>query len=269
MPQRLSHRLDERALALVLVLPTDQDRAPLRTALSVATGRRGRIRALCLSHSGEGMPTELRIAMFGLAGLSEADLAIQHLIASATRGAHQIVSPLPDPEDERLTTAQGLGDLPPNVLLVVGWTRGGPLPRADRLRPLIAAHRGDVVILVDADGPLPREVLGLLPPPGDPARGSVLGLVQDLERTLPAFLVPEAKARGAIGDCTDATLVVAALPPQTDLESAVPGRVALLLSPADDRAERVEALIERVRSARQSPTRAASGAAPRPPRPAP
>ncbi len=266
MLQRFSHRFDEQRLAAVLVVPTERDRAPVRTALSITRGRRGRLRALCLTRPGEGLPPELRIALFGLSGTSEADLAIKNLISSATRGAHTAVHPIGEQEEERREQAAQLAALDPDLPLLVGWSRTGPLPRLDRLLPLIEGFRGYVVLLADTDGPLPTEVLGLLPAPGDRCRAAVEALVCDLERTLPAYRVAEAKARGAIQDCTDRTLVVAALPPQTDLESAVPGRVALVLAPTPDRSEVIAALFEQIRLGRQ--TRAASAAVPPPPRPA-
>jgi hypothetical protein len=265
--RRLTHHLDERPLTLVLVLPTDQDRAPLRTALSIATGHRGRLRALCLSRPGESLPPELRIALYGLSGRSEADLAIQHLVASSNRGAHVIVSPVATDEDERLAEAKQLGELDPNVPLVVGWCRTGPLPRIDRLRHLVEAFKGPVVLLVDDDGPLPTEVLGLLPAPEAPGHATVRTIVRDLERTLPAFVMREEEARAAVADCTPNTLVVAGLPPRSDLESAVPGRLALVLAPSEQRSKLVVELIEKVSQARQS--RAASAEAPPPPPPAP
>jgi len=265
--RRLTHRLDERPLTLLLVLPTDQDRAPLRTALSIATGHRGRIRALCLSRPGEALPPELRIALYGLSGRSEADLAIQHLVASSNRGAHVIISPVASDEEELLAEARQLAGLDPGMPLVVGWSRTGPLPRIDRLRPLVDAFKGPVVLLVDDDGPLPTEVLGLLPAPKVPEHAAVQTIVRDLERTLPAFFVREDQARAAVADCTAQTLVVAGLPPGTELESAVPGRLLLVLAPSEERTELVVELIEKVSQARQS--RAASAAAPPPPPPAP
>ena len=267
MLRPLSRHVDERPAPIVLVLPTPDVRAPIRTALSLARGRRTRLRALSLTRPGEGLPAELRIALFGLGVRNEADRAIAHLVQSAVRGSHVAVKPVAELEQERLREAHELGELPSDAPLIVAWSRGGPLPRADRLEPLLRAFGGPIVLLVDSDGPLPVEVLGLMPHVDAPGYGPVRTLLDDLERTLPVFEVPEANAGAAVGDSNHRTLVLGSLPPKSELESAVPGRLALVLPPAEGRADQALALIERVREARRS--RAASEAGTPPPPPAP
>ena len=265
MIRPLSQRVGERHPRLVLIVPTPDARAPIRTALSLTAGG-GRLRTISLTRAGDGLPPELRIALFGLSARSEADRAIQHLVDSATRGAHVAPEPIPEHEQDLLQFAHALGQLPEDIPLLVSWTRGGALPDPERLRPLLDAWRGPIVLHVDAGPDLSTEVLGLMP--DGEALGPVVALLESFERTLPVFRVPESNARAAVGDCSPRTLVVAALPPRSDLESAVPGRLLLVIPATAERlarAEQVLALIDRVRTERRTPAASPAGSSPPPP----
>ena len=252
-----------RPPSLLLVLPSVDERAPIRTALAVARGHRGRLRAVSLTRPGEQLPPELRIALYGLGVRSAADQAIEHLVTSARRGAHVPVTPLPADAGERSALVAAMTSGP--CTLMVGWSRGGPLPPLDRLRPVLEGFAGPVVLLVDAGPDLATEVLGLIPPAGAPGEAAVRVLLADLENTLPVFAVPEATARAASADATVRTLVVAALEPRSDLESAVPGRLAFVVPAGSGRVDRVLGLIDRVSLARRSRAACAEGTQPPPP----
>ena len=258
---RLSeHTLEQRA-SLHVVLPTHDCRAPLRTATSLALGLGAELRASCLVAPGERLPPELRIALYGLAARGDAERAVRHLVRSAVVGAHVPVRPLPVDPDERRAFAACFGS--PELPLVVGWSRGGPLPLLDRLPDVLTPWSGPIVVLLDDDGPVPTEVLGLaLGGTAHPAVAATGVLLRGLERALPVFRVAAtraAEARAALRDCTPRTLVLAAMGDKDpgnlselhELEEDGPHRLGLVFAPSGDRDERILAVLEKVRTARR------------------
>lgn len=245
MIRRLSEHTAERAVHLHLVIGEPDDVAPIRTALALGAGR---VRVLGLRRPGEDLPVELRIARYGLGVRRDADRAVERLVNEASDGARVSVASLPADEAGVRAVAERLAAASLALPLVVGWTRHGPLPPVDRLRPLVEGCPGAVALLLDDAGPPFEEVLGLRGgADDDPAVPPAGQLLRALERSRPAFRVHAGKAsaaRAALGDAGVRTLVIL---PVTDpvpggllddvaaLESATRGPLLVVFAPGQAR----------------------------------
>ncbi len=240
----LSERRTEGHLSIAVVLPHAHDRPLLRTALAMAHARRGRLRAFARHEPGEDLPAPLRLQLYGLWTLSEADKAIRHLVDSAIYGAHVAVQPLG--LDGGQTRVHGLGE---QVALVTGWVRGRGRLENDQLRALLIGHPGDAAVVADQNGRAFSEVLAL-------GEGAALqAMARPLAACYPVFEVPApdaAAAKAALADATADTLVLLGLPPdglgpfeawRGRLEEASSGTVAAVLPRGAARAGALDALL--------------------------
>lgn len=238
-------RQSEGRPSVAVVLPHAHDRPLMRTALALAHARRGPLRAFALHEPGEELPAPLRLQLYGLWTLSEADRAIRHLVDSAIRGAHVAVQHLDlDGGEARV---HGLGD---SVPLLTGWVRGRSQLDREQLRALLIGHPGDAALVADHSGPAFSEVLAL-------GSGAALqALSRPLAACYPVFEVaaPDAAtARRALSDASPHTLVLLGLPADGGLgpfaewagrlEEAAPGTVLAALPRGAVRGAALEAML--------------------------
>ena len=236
--------MSEGRPAVAVVLPHAHDRPLLRTALALAHARRGDLRAFALHEPGEELPASLRLQLYGLWTLSEADRAIRHLVDSAIRGAHVAVQGLQlDGGEARI---HEFGE---HVPLLTGWVRGRSQLDRPQVRTLLLGHPGDAALITDQGGPAFTEVLAL------GASAALQALARPLAASYPLFEVPATDARAAraaLADASATTLVLLGLPPGElgpfaewagRLDEAAPGTVVAALPRGAARQTSLDALL--------------------------
>ncbi len=259
-PATLSTHALERRPPVVAVLDHAGDRALIGFGLALAHGRRTRLRAWALHGRGEDLPLPLKMAMFGLDPRNEADRAVRHLVGSARTGAHVAVRVLGD-DDALAAQALRLAALDPGTPLIAGAVRGRPRPDTDRLRPLLDAHRGPIVVLdapAPADAPAFAEILAVLPDRGTPGHDVAAAQAAALERGYPTYaprgLHRAAELEVAAKDCTPDVLTLIGLPSHRSLgplngrtgplSTLSPGPVAVVVPPGPESAATAARLLK-------------------------
>lgn len=241
----LSVHVDEARPSVAVVLPHPHDRALVRTALGLAGTRQARVRAWALREAGDTLPAPLRVQLYGLWTMSEADRAIRHLVDSAIYGAHVAVSRVDSDSLEPLTR------LPESSPLLFGWVRGTQRPPPEQLVALATARPGTAALVIDQPGRAFEEVLVL-----DGGGPGLADFVAPLEACYPVFR-PDLGRRGALdralADCRAESLVLVAPSPDGPgplgpllgrLADAAPGTIVLLLPAGDTRARCLQAFVE-------------------------
>ncbi len=240
----LSAHVQESDPPVAVVLPHPHDRALVRTALGLAGTRQARVRAWALREPGDQLPAPLRVQLYGLWTMSEADRAIRHLVDSAIYGAH---IPVGNVTPESLDSVK---TLPADAPLLFGWVRGGERPPTELLCTLATARDGCAALVVDQGGRAFEEVLVL-----DGGGPELDDFVAPLRACYPVFQPelsrPQALER-ALGECRPETLVVIAPSPGGPgplepllgcVAEAAAGTIVVLLPRGESRAKCLQAFV--------------------------